>query len=47
MKIKFKNKNVDDIKKYINNGLETLMKLKETYKLGIEPRMVKIAKTSK
>lgn len=38
---------MEDIKKHINNGLETLSKIKETHTLGAEPQMVKIAKTSK
>lgn len=38
---------MDDIKKHINNGLDALSKMKETHKLGVEPKMVKIAKTSK
>jgi len=37
---------VDDIKKHIKNGLDTLGKIRETHKLALDPEFVKIGKTS-
>ena len=40
-----KSKNVDEMQKHINNCLESLVKIKDTYKLGSEPELVKAGKT--
>ncbi len=37
---------MDDIRKHIKNGLDTLGKIRETHKLALEPEFVKIGKTS-